>query len=758
MKNRLLASVLLVLTVFFQPAAEAQFGTFGDVPIEINAENSGFSGGVATAEGNVEIRYGDVTIYCDYGEYNPETHDVLVRGNVRIYRQGRLFTGERALYNLETKQIRAADFRGDFNPFRFAGDSLSTLGGNAYMVKDGVMTTSDSSKPDYYFKAKGIRIYPKDRIVFLNAMLYVGKTPVFWFPYLYQSLNEDQAFTLTPGYKSGWGAFVLTSYTFPLADKWTGKLHLDLRSQRGVGVGFDSTLRFGRDDRSWALFRSYYVDDAEPGTNKTGLSREPVDASRYRVALEGRIYVTDDIYATMDINKLSDRRFEEDFFESEFRLDPQPDAVLALTKWDPNYTITAIGRQQLNNFFDKTERLPEVVLDIKRQELFGSPIFYEGETGVGRFRRNFAKGSRFPDYDVTRADSFHQLLYPQTYNGWLSFIPKVGLRGTYYSDTGRIETETTETTLETLLDDGTTQTQTISSSMERLREGGSTFRGVANAGFESSFKFSREFDAVQSRTWGLDGLRHIVQPYTDFSFAYTSEDPDDILQIDRFQRSNQLPLFDFPQFTSTDSIDNWTVWRFGARNRFQTRRDNNTLNWLELDTYFNVNLDKPDFGNQAFQDGTFSNVYNKVRWSPLPWVSLNLNTQLPLFDEGFTEVNSNVSFLVNRSLRLGLGQRYLSGNPFFENSNLVSIGGYYQLNENWGFSVQEEYEFDDSTLESQRYQIHRDLSSWVASLGLIVRDNRTGSSEYGILLTFTLKDFPAVSLPLGFDPQGSRGN
>ncbi len=757
MKLRLIALFLLVLAGPLAPLANAQFGSFGDVPIEINAENTGFASGVATAEGNVEIRYGDVAIYCDYGEYNPETHDVLVRGNVRIYRQGRLFTGERALYNLESKQIRAADFRGDFYPLQFAGDSLSTLGGNAYLVRDGVMTTSDSSKPDYYFKAKGIRIYPKDRVVFLNAMLYVGKTPIFWFPYLYQSLNKDQGFLLTPGYKTGWGAFVLSTYTFPIADKWSGQLHLDLRSDRGVGVGFDSEMKFGKDDRSWAQFRSYYADDAKPGTNNTGLSREPIDASRYRVTLQSRIYVTDDIYANIDFNKLSDRRFEEDFFQSEFRIDPQPDNVISLTKWDPNFTITAIARGQVNNFFDKTERLPELVLDLKRQPLFGSEIFYEGETGVGRFRRNFARESQFPDYGVTRVDSFHQFLYPKTYGGWLTFIPKIGVRGTYYSATGRIDEEISESTLDTLLPNGMTETKTVTRVDEKLHRGGSTVRGVLNAGFESSFKFSREFASVQSRAWGLESLRHVVQPYTDFSFAYTTEKPDDILQIDRFQRSDQLPLFDFPQFTSTDSIDNWTVWRLGVRNRLQTRRDNHTFNWLEMDTYFNVNIDEPAFAGGRFHDGTFSNVYNVLRWSPVPWVNLSIASQLPLLDEGFTEVNSNLNFLVTRDLQLGLGQRYISGNPSFENSNRVSLGGYYRLNENWGVSVEESYAFDYSTLESQRYQLHRDLSSWVASLGVIVRDNGKGNTEYGVLLTFTLKDFPAVTLPLGFDPQAIGG-
>src|ERR1700710_1110151 len=96
---------LLFIAAFLllvRPHARGQFGSFGDVPIEINAEETRFEGGLAVAEGNVLIRYGTVTIYADYGQYSPDTHDVLVTGNVRIFREGQLFTGERAIYNLET--------------------------------------------------------------------------------------------------------------------------------------------------------------------------------------------------------------------------------------------------------------------------------------------------------------------------------------------------------------------------------------------------------------------------------------------------------------------------------------------------------------------------------------------------------------------------------------------------------------------------------------------------------------------------------
>ena len=756
MKRLLFASALLLLCLSL---ARAQFGNFGDVPVEIESEESRVEGGIAIADQNVVIRYGTTTIYCDYAQYNPDTRDVLVQGNVRIYREGRIFTGERALYNLDTKILNAADFRGDFVPFRFAGETLSTLGSNAYLVKEGVFTTSDNSKPDYYITARNIRIYPKDRVIFTNAKLYVGRTPVFWFPYLYQSLNREQGFTITPGYSSVWGAYLIGQYMFPVGDM-SARLRLDLLSERGVGVGLESNWGGSSttESRSWGRFRSYYIEDLSPGTNKTSLARESIDPTRYRVSFQSRTYLTSDIYATIDINKLSDARFLQDFDEGEFRRNPNPDNAVSLTKWDEDYTLTLTGRKNLNEeSFDMTERLPELALDMKRQPLFGSRLFYEGESSAGFYRRNFAGDGGLDDYDTFRADTFHQLTLPNTYFGWLSIIPRVGVRGTYYGDSGTYEDVIVPQRTVDALVPGEQVTRIDPTTERRLREGGSVFRPVVNAGLEASFKFSRAFEQAQSRRWGLDGLRHVVQPYMNFSYVYSGEEPENILQFDRLNRSTQLPPVDFPQFNTIDSIDNWTILRLGVRNRLQTRRDNLTFNWFELNTFFDVNIDRPDFiGGVMPDEGTFSNIFNRLRWTPLQWVNLTIDSQLPLLDTGFTEVNSQVNFLVNRNVQLNVGHRYISGNPLINDSNLVAFGGYLRLGENWGFSFREAYEFEDSTLESQRYELHRDLSSWVASLGFVVRDNR-GVNDFGMLLTFTLKDLPSARIPLALDPEGAAG-
>ncbi|MEY2484679.1 MAG: LPS-assembly protein [Verrucomicrobiota bacterium] len=721
--------------------------TSKDQPVEITSTGqTTYENGLATARDNVAIHIGETDIYSDFAQYNPRTHDIFVQGNVRIYRDTSLYLANQATYNIETKKITAEQMQSDYEPYFVSGTSVTSISQNAYRIEDGIFTTHDSPNPSFYLRARTVRVYEKDYVVFQNVTFYLADVPIFWWPYVYQSLNDAFSFSVSPAFLSSWGPSLLTSVTFPITEKIKGKVRLDYRGRRGPAIGFDGNIDYGKDDSSSAQIKTYYIQDQNPLINRTSLPRGSVPTGRYRLTVEDQTNFTDDIYGIVDITKLSDRFVMQDFYQSEFRIDPVPDNVLAVAKTSPFYTLTAITRFQANEFFEQTERLPEVVLDIKRHALFEGPIYYEGETGFARLTRAYADGSEFINYSSTRLDTFHQLVYPNTYFGWLSVVPRVGFRETYYTDTRKVGN-----TLFDQNDNPLVPSFILPDPSEKhpLIPGGDDSRTVVNAGFEASFKISRAWEDAESRAFGLDGLRHIIQPFTNLSWVSESgASPESILQFDRYEPSTQLRPIDFPQFTSIDSIDHWTVWRLGLHNTLQTRRDDVTVSWLDLETYADINIDNP------YDRTPYSNLFNKLRFTPLPWASLVVNSQLPTFDKGFTEVNTNIILQPYSNFEVSLGHRYLHENPFFNNSSLFVVGGYCRLDDNWGVAVQEQYETTTHILEQQRYSVYRDLTSWVASLGAVVRDNG-GVKEYGVLLTFTLKAFPKLGLDLNFDPGGS---
>lgn len=743
--------------------SHAQFGSFTDTPIEIQADGeTRFVGGVAVAEDNVQIHYAGTDIYTDYAEYNPETREVLLLGNIRIYHEGRILTGQRAVYNLESKKIRALDFEGGDQIIKFSTLSLQAPTLKEFRPRALTLTTSDSSEPDYRVKAKAARIYPDDRVILSNATLYVGETPVFWFPYLYAPLGKT-GWKIQPGYNSTWGAFLLLGYRFPLTSKTDAMARFDYRSERGVGVGIDLSANYGPKNLSSGNFRAYYANDTNPGTNDTAFDRSDVPSSdRFMVNFQNRLVANEDVYATTDINSISDQYFLEDYYPGEFLRDPQPDNNLSLNWLTESFQFNLLTRWQMNNWQEVTSRLPEFSWTAKQTRLFGLPIFYDGSTRLGYLRKQYPSGQQpqyitqlqeavfrpglmdlntgiLNGYDAFRFDTFHQFSYPRTYFGWLSLIPKAGFRGTYYDRTGN-------------------------STLVSLGEstGGGTFRPVFNIGLEGSFKLSAVYEKPQSRFFGLDGIKHVIQPF--FNYAYVNNAgtaANEILQFDQLVPSTILPSLNFPQFTAIDSLDTSNILRLGVRNRLLTRRDNDTFEWFAWETFGDINFDNP-YQQDA---GSLSNLYNNILFSPVPWMGVGLATQVPLTEQGFTDFNTYVTWQPARDFSFMVFQRYIESNPYFQDDSIAGATAYWRINDNWAASAGATYDFTYSTTQTQRYMLHRDLSSWLLSAGFLVTDNRatfggttSGDVSVGFLLMLTLKDAPQINLPLAFDVLGAQQN
>ncbi len=761
------------------PRAQAQADDLETLAsnIEINSLGTSYdqATGVASAVGEVEIKYEDVEIYADKAEFHRTTGDIFARENVTIYKGELAYKGDAAVYNIQTGKITANHIRSSVGPALYdSGEiNLNTEDLEVISTTDTFFTTHDSVNPNYHLKAKTVDIYPDDRIVFRNVKIYAGKVPVLWLPYLSQPFDDQLGYTFTPGYTSTWGAFLLNQYGILVGDHSLMQFKLDLRSERGVAGGIDVFSMRHRDNPNFGHLELYYANDSDPGLNFNSLERPPLDKERYRIGLQHRIYIPgpeeSSFYFDIDINKVSDEFMLEDFYPEEFRLDPRPDNMVNLVRQTPRGELSVWARFRANDFFQTDSRLPEVAIDFTRQPIFNSGFFYEGESSVGIYKEAVADTRRpeimadiadteaalagglsprtdptsplfdplfdpaesatmlddlraaLVDDEFTRFDTYHQILYPFVFGDWLSLVPRVGVRATAYSD------------------------------VSGGKVGGSETRVLGHAGIEASTKFSKLYPNAQMPRFGVNEFRHIFQPYLNYSYLGGDNLPEGYPLIDRFGPTTRLRPIDPQLFTATDEFREWNVLRLGGRNRLQTKRDGGTHNWLEIDTFFET------FFNDAELDRDFSNLFNEIRWSPLPWVRLDLDTQLPVFNDpfDFTEVNTDLTFMPNSIMQFTVGHRLLTDNPLFEESNLVSLYSYTKLTENWGFSTSHRYEFEDSTMEWQQYSLHRDLSSWTAAVGAMVRDNR-GDEEYGFVFTLSLKDFPQVSLPLSILPGGEN--
>ena len=109
------------------------------------------------------------------------------------------------------------------------------------------------AQPDFQLKRTERADLPgRPRRSFSNVTFYVGKVPIFWWPYLYQPLDQSFSYAIAPAYLSSWGPSLLGKITFPIGEKISSTIRLDYRTRRGEALGFDSDVHYGKDDKQSA--------------------------------------------------------------------------------------------------------------------------------------------------------------------------------------------------------------------------------------------------------------------------------------------------------------------------------------------------------------------------------------------------------------------------------------------------------------------------------------------------------------------------
>ncbi len=689
--------------------------------------------GEMVLRGHAVVTYGNTKLLADTIEVDSHTKQARASGHVRVRQGVRQWNSESLEMNLETGAMKAGRSRAQFERGLFVESrSMESDSRNRYVLKDSFVTTSDYDHPGYRLKASSVILYPKEKIVFHNVVLFVGSIPVFYFPYLvlmlddtYDGLNTGTAVQM--GSKSGWGFFVLNSYATSLTQDIRPTYRLDYRMERGMAGGADVRYKAGDpynpdlegelQPRVHGKVRAYYADDKKVRenhqvdvVNSTGTTSQQINPHRYQLRVSQRADLREDLYSKLKVNKLSDANFLQDYFEKEFQRDPQPDNFFEFTKWSPNTTLSLLARPQVNNFYTTTERLPELRFDLKRQRIPESPLFYEGENSVAYLSKQNARDSNLADYDATRVDTFHQILYPKQYFGWLNVTPRVNGRATFYD---RSQLDAYQPSL---------------------------VRTALGTGVEMGFKASRTWSGVHDKKLEIDGLRHVIEPSLNYGFtARPNHTPDQLNQFDversSYGISKDLAPINFPQYTGIDSIDRRNVFRPGLRQKLQTKRNGESVDLAELFVYQDI-LAQTNPGEKRYSD-----LFAEFSAHPLPWLSLNWVGRYDYDASQIRESNTSVTFIQKKDWKLSLSHNY-----FRTVGDQFGVEYAWQLNEDWTVKTQHRFDATKGELFEQSYAIERDFHSWIAALSFSQLRPLNHGSDLRIWLTFTLKAFPEMTL------------
>lgn len=670
--------------------------------------------GLGRGTNGVLVRYGSAFLTADQVGVNQPSGDVTADGNVRIQSEEQVWIGEHIRYNFKTKQMEAEQFRTGKAPVFAAGEGLhGEYTNRLYMATNGVITTDDVAEPAVKIRAKYLKIIPGQRVEARHATLYVGGVPVFYFPYYSRNLGpRANNFNFLPGYRSTYGPFLLTSYRFFLDEQLDGTAHVDYRQKRGVGVGPDLNYHLGR----WGdgTFKYYYLHDQDPAVD----GDPTIPNNRQRVWFSYQANPATNLSVKALVRYQGDTNLIREFFEGEYRQDNQPSTYVDVNKFWSNYSLDTYVQPRVNDFLETVERLPDVRLTGYRQQLGNSPVFYESESSVGYYRRLFPETNSFAsslDFEAARADTYHQLLLPETFFGWLNVTPRAGGRLTYYSKASGPGATTDE-----------------------------LYRGIFNTGAEFSFKASQLWPGAQSDFFQVDGLRHIVQP--SFNYVYVPQPnyagTNELPQFDYELPSLRLLPIDFPDYNNLDSIDSQNVVRLGLHNKLQTKREGKIVNLVDWDLYTDWRI-QPNA-----QQNTFSDLYSDLTMNPRSWLSFQSQLRYDIQDGLWRMSHTTLTFQPYKSWKWIVGQTYLhddfSSSPtaLGPGESVFTSSILFRLNENWGLRASHYFDANTGDLREQDYAIFRDLRSWTAALTFRFRNSPGSQEDFTVALTFWLKAYP----------------
>jgi LPS-assembly protein len=681
------------------------------------------------------------------------------------------------------------------------GETMNTPELGHYDIGNGTYSTDNRETPGWKVKASSVSLYPNDKTIIENSVGFFGDVPFFYFPCLVQYQRDiDGSVNISPGSVSRLGIYALGSYRFAVTDKLRGEIDVDYYSRRGWAGGAQAsyvTLDKNNPEhpltevklRGWYIndrgYQIYEGDAERPAASAPPRGRYWFPYSHNTTIMKGGNKVDADRAPAFDtsslssrsrVNVLSDAYVTQDFFASDYIRDQQPNTFLDAMYQDPNFTVTANARTQVNNLFQTQQQKPSAKIEFKRQsipgtydpqELLKDPdanpgLAYEGESSVSYLGTQWSQVStNNADYTAIRYDSYHQFLYPRQYFGWLNFTPKAGIRGTVYTRDNLAPTSAG------LLNNQQNSTQTVQVSSGSLSDT-SLFRYVVNFGADLSYKTYATWNDIKAKAMGVEGLRHVFEPFVQFAYIpQPNVRPTQFSGYDNRVNSTESQPLNPTLYNSIDSLDQMLIVRPGLMNRLMTKRDGapyELANWKIYGDYQPLRPDLPGLNTPLAQipetvPSNFPELYNQLNIMPVPWWTATVGATTSVSSNGFNSLNLGNTWQVVPALEVKFGYSFLeqfayvdalNNNVLTDNqSQLFNASANYRLNESWFVNAGVTYSMNPSLLQGVNAGIYRDIGAWILGAQFGQRNNQGAPSETVLLATMTLKAFP--ELPLGFN-------
>lgn len=724
MLRRVLHFLFLCLIVGFAVPMTAQKPALSaDKPISYDAES-----GMLVAEGNARFQHQQAIVEADEIRYDQQENVVSATGNVRVTQEAIRLVTDHLIYDLDTRRFESGPFRAGSPPIFVEGESFAgTL--DEIQLSDSTVYFREPDPITPRLDVEHGTIVPEERIAAEGVSLdlpLIGGIPLPDF---------DRAFGAAPplefagdiGASGNLGAYVRSRILFPINLNGGVGANLDAYTSRGVLIG--PAMRYHKETPDTYLdvnlSTGWIYDGGNRGEDVLGQSIEP---SRYFGGLSFR-RESGGLEIAGSTGVLSDSEVTRDFRPDRYSHTPTPDSYLEITQLWGDRFLSVFLRKSPNDFYGITERLPEIRIEQPTRVIGKTGLYHSWNASFVQYRVTrvtglpennyppllfsedddsllaslFNQSAGVPDYEKTsfnnRSDINYALQFPVTLSRWAQFVPRAGLRYTFWDPNAS----------------------------------GSSSRLAGEIGFDLKFHAFADWE-IESRAWKIDGLRHVLRPVVQYRWQPTTWDGrlrDDAI-YDRRIYSPLLPAIDLNDRRDVDMIGERQILRFGVENRLLTRdTETGTRTLLEFDLYQDIVPSVPDDAE------TLHGTYVEFRGMPARWLELAIAQKYHTENASLEETRLRASVRSAEAWQIDFALDFLDGVY-----DQYRTEGFYRLTPRLALFGGLRYDAQIGQLTRQVYGVRQRLGrTWELEYAIVLREGSEREGDFSFQMGLRLIDF-----------------
>ena len=548
----LLLPALIMAAVIFQVAPalaeQVEITVDGDPPWKLSADEiiAHSEQDLYLAKGHVKIVRGEETVLADQARVQTAAQTAELQGNVVMTTKDFKIMCDRVAVNYEFNIGKIYDGKIFFpaNNYYVSGDEIERTGPDTFVVTRGQATSCDGPTPAWSLTGSNISIRREGFATAENATLSTRFMPVLYMPWLALPLRtKRQSGLLMPSVStSSRDGFTFTQpYYWAVSDSKDLTFYLTYMGTRGL----EPTVEFRYND--WGgkgTFRGTYLRDQDPPTIDYPQPDGPkVQEDRYWIRGMSDGATENGLNWKFDLDIVSDPEYLNEFernitgyqstrdqllaeFGRELAepLDPLRKSIFQATKSVNNQNLT-FALEYTDNLEDAEnrdtiQRLPRIDLDLNRQVISGTPLYFQSNSEYTLFARKTDRYSLEKE-EGHRLDVHPRIYWPIKFGSYLDVVPSAGYRATLYYPYGAEDTRAHPNAAD--------------------RNNRFDARGLFDLGLETSTNLSRVYDLKLG--W-LDKLKHRIKP--EIKFSYISDaDQDNLPYWDSVDRIPQQQLLTY---------------------------------------------------------------------------------------------------------------------------------------------------------------------------------------------------------------------